>query len=158
MKNKYIKQITDEDIKKILDLCGYGICENLTDENGGLINAVDRFANKIMVRCVKQEKPSEKYSEMAEVINKRNPELASKLLSNSASTPSFLNIDDAEILVLEDFMASFPFDLEQDDKKSKQVNDNYLNYCLKKFGMDYVYDYIDDEDNNLTSLKDKFEL
>lgn len=146
-KNKYLNQITEQDVIAILEKCGYSLCENLTDKMGEPLPAIERLEKQIMVRCIAPNKENKYLKEFYNEIYSSNPQLAYKLFATKSMLTSFNEtfssfFNDIDILFIGEYIAYFPFELDDDSPKSSFINQAYLTYCAEKFGEDYVNDYV----------------
>ena len=78
-----------------------------------------------------------------ETINKKNPNLAKKLIGTMSLISTFGSANNAEFLIVEDCIAQFPFEEDETLPKSRKINNAYYNLCVEKFGDKFIKDYVD---------------
>ena len=126
---KYITQLTDEDIKTFFDKNGYRLCEELTDDDGLPIDAIER-SDKVIFARVQQKKPNEIDAQLAYYLAKKHPGFMA--LSMLASTRSGYGRNIDLVHFSDYFMSKFCITRE-DEKSSEELCSSYIQYMANKF-------------------------
>ena len=146
MKN-YVKNLTEEDVEKLLDITGYKLATDVENPKTlELMPAIERDYDKenkkhtIFVRCRKKET---EYNQKLSLAFKHTISL--KLIMVLKSLPTYSNyLDDTGFIIISDFEFNECFMSNILNRQADKADDNlekFTSFMVDKFGDEYVKDY-----------------
>lgn len=134
---KYITQLTDENIEEFFEANGYRLCKELTDDDGLPIDAIER-SDEIIFARVQQKEKDKIDSQLAYYLAKKHPGFLT--LSMLASTRSGFGRNIDLVHFSDYFMSKFCI-TKEDEKSSEELCTSYIQYMINKFPT-YKADFI----------------
>ena len=126
---KYITQLTDEEIEAFFLVNGYKLCKELTTDDGEPLEAIERSDEVIFVRA-KQIQREAIDAQLAYHLAKKHPGFMSLFMLSSLGGGYSTNID---FIHFSDFYMSKFCVYHDDEKESEKLCTSYIQWMNKKF-------------------------
>lgn len=134
--SKYINYLTDDEIESFFNANGYELVKDLTDDDGNIIDAIERSEENIFIRAQKSNNIDDK---LKNILLQKSPELMAINVLASMRSAYGRNID---LIYFSDYYMSKFCITEEDEKESQQLCTAFIKYMAQKFPT-YKTDFID---------------
>ena len=134
--SKYIQYLTDNEIKNFFNANGYELVKNLTDDDGKIIDAIERSEDHVFIRAQRKNNLDDT---LKNLFIKKSPELMAINVLASTRSAYGGNID---LIYFSDYYMSKFCITEEDEKESQQLCTAFIKYMAQKFPT-YKSDFID---------------
>lgn len=125
MKNKYISQVSNQEIEQIIKNSNYELVTDIVDKNGEKVPAIERLNGSILVRAID--------SKAKKQIDETFGDLLAKLSGKFLSYMSLVSYH--KIIIFRDFSVDvYSGNLKEETSSNEQdLFDDYISFMLDKF-------------------------
>ena len=125
MKNKYISQVSNQEIEQIIKNSNYELVTDIVDKNGEKVPAIERLDSSILVRAID--------SKAKKQIDETFGDLPAKLSGKFLSYMSLVSYH--KIIIFRDFSVDvYSENLKEETSSNEQdLFDDYISFMLDKF-------------------------
>ena len=126
---KYITQLTNDEIEAFFLVNGYKLCKDLTTDDGEPLDAIERSDDVVMVRA-KQIEKDKINAQLAYHLAKAHPGFMSMFMLSALGGGYSTNID---LIHFSDFYLSKFCIYPEDEKESEKLCTSYIQWMNSKF-------------------------